>query len=324
MNWFERHLNWTLIIIFLLTLLFVYFASFAEDSSIMFYTFVAHCVIITGTCDWVLERKGRSRWDLTYLILIYPLGIITVMLRSNKRDEISRKVQLSDTPSTILATNETLIVTAGDKKIEPGIGKTWKPITAGILNIVTSVLVYVFAAWVFLILLMDPSHEALVIGIVSVAVATLTLISGVLALKRKGWRLALVGSITMCAYVVYFLVQTSKSPFELPAIFAWLGMPAFILIAFSKDEFRQQKELGILEQQKGKREFNAKEFLGAVLVLFGCILVPVSLAWFGLGAFGAEEVYIGIILFISAMLVLGISLYIRRKFRLKMPLVWWI
>ncbi|MFC1933891.1 hypothetical protein ACFLWC_02680, partial [Chloroflexota bacterium] len=221
MNWFQRHLHWALVIAFLLIIPLLYFTSLTENLSAMALAYFIHYIIVTATCSWVLERKGQSQWYLLYLIFFYPFGIIPCVLRTNKRDEISPKPRLRSITSTNLAVSETPDATVCDKEIERRIDKTWKPDVAGILDIVSAVLVYVFSSWVFIVLLMDPSRETLFIGVISVTVATLALIGGILSLKRKRWIVALVCSVAMFAYIVYFFIQTSKSPFELPVVFGW-------------------------------------------------------------------------------------------------------
>ena len=212
--------------------------------------------------------------------------------------------------------------------------KTWKPTVAGILCIISTVLIYINAFWVSSSIDGNPLAPLSVLtwftplfAIFSVIIATLILLSGVLAVKRKRWGLALIGSIIMCAYVVHYFVKTSFSLYDLPIFWGWLGIPSFILISFSRNEFKRQCEQKVLEQRKDlgqQKELNVKQVLGGMLVLFGCILIPIGLVWFGLGTFGTGEVYLGIIFFIGAMLVFGISLYIKRKLGIKMPsLIWW-
>ena len=223
-------------------MLLVYFASFAENSSLIIYAVFVHFVIVIAACSWVLKRKGQSQWDLGYVLLLLPFSslaiIIVCMFRTNKRDEISHKPQLHSIPPTISTATDTLDRIAYDKGIEHRLRKTWKPIVAGILDIVSAVLVYLFTLWVLYVFIMDVDLETLVVGIAYASVATLALIGGVFALKREKWGLVLAGSIAVCAGAIYLLIQTSK-PFEIPAVFAWLGIPAFILIAFSKHEFKR-------------------------------------------------------------------------------------
>jgi hypothetical protein len=221
-----------------------------ENLSAMALSFVFHYVIVTATCGWVLERKGQSQWLLFFLIFGSPIGIIACMLKKNNREEISLKPHAASTRFSHLTAAETRNATAYDKAIERNKGKTWKPIVAGILDIVSAILACLFALWGFYVFIMVVDLEALIIGITYISIATLALIGGVFTLKRKNWGLVLAASITVCAGSIYLLIQISKSLFESPAIFAWLGIPAFILIAFSKHEFKQQKAWRVLEHQK--------------------------------------------------------------------------
>jgi hypothetical protein len=68
-----------------------------------------------------------------------------------------------------------------------------------------------------------------------------------------------------------------------------------------------------------------KEFIKTGLLIFGHILIPVILFWFGYGASMVGKTILAITLFSVGLLILGISLYIKRKFRIIIPrLIWWI
>ena len=108
--------------------------------------------------------------------------------------------------------------------------KTWKPIAAGIAQILTGALDLLGASLFCLIISMSDILSSksmwppiwLVLIILLVAIwGILAIIGGVYALKRKRWRLALAGSI------VSFL-----NPWT------WeLGIAAIVLTALSKKEF---------------------------------------------------------------------------------------
>jgi hypothetical protein len=92
-----------------------------------------------------------------------------------------------------------------------GAAQTWKPTAAGTLTISAGVfglivgIVFIGRGPLFMVGLL-----AIMIGVVAVA-------GGICALKRRAWGLALAGSIC--------------------SVFCWLGIPAIIFIALSKQEF---------------------------------------------------------------------------------------
>ena len=110
--------------------------------------------------------------------------------------------------------------------------RTAKPVIAGVLNIITGSLGLMYALAVFLLFvildigidyyLVFPefiSAFILAVVIITALFSLLILVSGLYALERKYWGLALAGSIV--AVFGFFL----------------LGIPALVLIALSRDEF---------------------------------------------------------------------------------------
>ena len=120
----------------------------------------------------------------------------------------------SDKPSDMMDAAE-----AKDQQMQ----KTWKPIVAGVLNIVCSIIHFFFIAS-FLSCVSNftgrpPDAYALSIAIVAALFVCLEYTGGIYALARKRWGLALAGSI----------VATS---------FLWpLGIPAIVFTVLSKNEF---------------------------------------------------------------------------------------
>lgn len=124
--------------------------------------------------------------------------------------------------------------------------RPWKPIVAGILNIVSGVthlcgaiIVLVFG-WlgdgVFNILwggmvvtplklLTQPVPQELqnIVAIPVCILSALAIIGGICALRQKAWRIALAGSI--CGMLLTW----------------FLGLPAFILILLSKKQYARRK-----------------------------------------------------------------------------------
>ena len=93
-GWFLRHLNWTLILgVYLVCVLFyVFVAAVGVDEvatsvfgvfGILFIIWFCYLVV------WNLKHKGRSLWNLLYL-LIPQFGFI-VFLCVNNRDQLDAK-----------------------------------------------------------------------------------------------------------------------------------------------------------------------------------------------------------------------------------------
>ena len=111
--------------------------------------------------------------------------------------------------------------------------KTAKPVTAGVLNIVTGVFGLLwsssaFVAFYAMTISLDfyipffPeffSGVILTVAIISLLFSLLVLISGLYALQRKYWGLVLAGSIVAVLGIFF------------------LGIPALVLVALSRDEF---------------------------------------------------------------------------------------
>jgi hypothetical protein len=129
----------------------------------------------------------------------------------------------------------------------PKVKKTWKPIVAGILDIVFSVisLWFLFALslegavfWsIFpksMFGLNNPSTVYLIITIPLLFIPILTLLGGIYALKRRKWGLAFAGSIAaILSWTPVVLLLTPTVIFGS----APLGILVVILIAKSKGEF---------------------------------------------------------------------------------------
>ncbi len=106
--------------------------------------------------------------------------------------------------------------------------KTWKPPVAGILS-VTSGVSFLGAA-IFVLLTSGDSPEGVILPLFWMPFTILALAGGICAILRKKWRLALTGSIS--AALVGFVII-------MPYASLLLGIPAYILIKMSKEEFGQ-------------------------------------------------------------------------------------
>ncbi len=109
--------------------------------------------------------------------------------------------------------------------------KTWKPMVAGILNIVTGAfaLLSVIGLVIGIVVIgsdivgpVVPEFVVTILWIITIPffiIGVLALIGGIYSLRRKTWGLALAGAIATTVY--WFFV----------------GIPTIVFIAQSKDEF---------------------------------------------------------------------------------------
>jgi len=124
---------------------------------------------------------------------------------------------------------------------------TWKPTTAGILDIFAGIL-YIFwsyISWSYYASC-EPSYiermKALLVlmHILLAVIGGLAVVVGGYALKRKKWRVTLIGSICVVLGSLGILVKSSITSMGLLPAFALPGIlfiPAIILTALSKNEF---------------------------------------------------------------------------------------
>jgi len=109
--------------------------------------------------------------------------------------------------------------------------KTWKPMVAGILNIVTGAfaLLSVIGLLISIVVIGSdlvgpevPDFVAVILWIIAIpffVIGVLAIIGGIYSLQRKMWGLALAGAVASTVY--WFFV----------------GIPTIVFIAQSKDEF---------------------------------------------------------------------------------------
>jgi hypothetical protein len=95
--------------------------------------------------------------------------------------------------------------------VSVGAAQTWKPTIAGSLTIAAGVLGLIVG------IVLVPISPLFMVGLLAIMIGVVAVAGGVCALKRRVWGLALAGSIC--------------------SVFCWLGIPAIILIALSKQEF---------------------------------------------------------------------------------------
>jgi len=109
--------------------------------------------------------------------------------------------------------------------------KTWKPMVAGILNIVTGAFALLSVIGLLISIAVVgsnlvgpevPDFVATILWIITIpffVIGVLALIGGIYSLQRKAWGLALAGAVASTVY--WFFV----------------GIPTIVFIAQSKDEF---------------------------------------------------------------------------------------
>ena len=107
--------------------------------------------------------------------------------------------------------------------------KTWKPMTAGILNIIAGVIGLIsgimlnLAAGGHPLLLAMIPGAGMILSVVTgllIALGIVAIVGGLCALKRRTWGLALAGSL--CSFICAFP----------------LGIPAIVFTAMGKGEFQ--------------------------------------------------------------------------------------
>ena len=91
MNWFKRHLNWTILIAAVVGLILPFSTIFAETATPYVIMLIIQAVIVVGVCGWVLKQKGRSLRNLFWLLLGWLIGIIILMSMDNVKLEADRK-----------------------------------------------------------------------------------------------------------------------------------------------------------------------------------------------------------------------------------------
>ena len=100
MNWFKRHLNWTLFLSLMsapivhIIIIMIWLA--LEDSGIIgnhigydnlaiYPTIPFHLFFLLLVPIWFLRQKGRSLWNLLYLLLGLVIGYVVIFCLENRR-----------------------------------------------------------------------------------------------------------------------------------------------------------------------------------------------------------------------------------------------
>lgn len=81
MNWFQRHLNW-IVVLFSIVANLVW----VNTKDPLSFWFIGFLVATPFVCGWALKQKGRSLWHL--LILFLPFGWIWFLCLENRRQQL--------------------------------------------------------------------------------------------------------------------------------------------------------------------------------------------------------------------------------------------
>lgn len=92
-NWFERHLNWTMVLgvvgaylaVFIAVFAIVLFDPYVSDVALSGIGLIITLAILTPVWGWALRRKNRSLWWLP-LGLFVPFGWIVLLCLENRSD----------------------------------------------------------------------------------------------------------------------------------------------------------------------------------------------------------------------------------------------
>ena len=88
-DWSRRHLNWALVlyssVLCVICVASMVFGSLANPEAYVYYLYSAmipYVVFLCYLCVWNLRHKGRSLWNLLYLLIPQIGGIIFLCVRS--------------------------------------------------------------------------------------------------------------------------------------------------------------------------------------------------------------------------------------------------
>jgi len=110
MNWFERHLNWTVVFVLValypidfvigfLGALFLYaidpyMADETAEAIVMTVALILNFVLMFLVGTWALKKKARNLWNLLWLIV--PFGIIVFLCLENQAEIVAQEIQELD------------------------------------------------------------------------------------------------------------------------------------------------------------------------------------------------------------------------------------
>jgi len=85
MNWFKKHLNWTLAITWLSFIVLVLPTAVADTPTPYLIMFTTWAVMVVGVSGWVLKQKSRSLWNLLWFLIA---GIVIIFLENKASDRV--------------------------------------------------------------------------------------------------------------------------------------------------------------------------------------------------------------------------------------------
>lgn len=97
MNWFKRHLNWTVIlavvasalVAFVIGLFLVLTDPYITDEALEGWGYLIGLVVVLPVAGWALKKKNRRLWWL--LVLFVPFGWIVFLCLGNRSELIDIK-----------------------------------------------------------------------------------------------------------------------------------------------------------------------------------------------------------------------------------------
>ena len=186
--------------------------------------------------------------------------------------------------------------------------KTWKPIAAGILDIIIGAFLALFGLQFFLAGIFAetrmPMHGLMIILIFTAiaSLAWLAIIGGKYNLKRTKWHLAMTGSITATIILGIFAFYFKLIFFQVGIIPAWvliilLGIAVIILTFRSRKEFEQREELRHVWEKTWKPK--AAGILDIICGVYSIIIVYYALILNPRFEYAIVEIYGRLILYYS-------------------------
>jgi len=97
MEWFNRHLNWTFIIFFAISIIASSIVLIKGQT--MGYILVASLISVIinlAAGGWVLWKKGQSMWWVVLLLLMSILFLIFVLILPNRNENPVEKDAVTD------------------------------------------------------------------------------------------------------------------------------------------------------------------------------------------------------------------------------------
>jgi Ca2+/Na+ antiporter len=96
-NWFNKHLNWTYLIFFGISIIATA-VIITKDQSITYLAIASIVSIIINLAagGWVLWKKGQSLWWLALLFLMTIVFLIFVLILENRNEPSEKKNAITD------------------------------------------------------------------------------------------------------------------------------------------------------------------------------------------------------------------------------------